>query len=531
MACLILLTFNVILINHYITDLKKTQEEVATNIEERLSAKYARTLALINLINYNIVNIGLDNKADLAGYFKVLQTYLKRDYFSIVSMGVAGIDGKLLYTTIPCLDQTKCSVAHRDYFKRAIQAPDNEYLGDIILANLLTNEKAIPLSKAIIINGQVKGVTAIGINIYKFLEVLGLPKLFSVTPQQHVNPTQAKEWSLLTNILKLRSTNKVIHGIAYEIKVRDPSGVVKNLLGNLIPWNLLMVSLYLIWYYSQWIKGKLATLLLKLSQNSKSFDLDVNTNFTDHNITQAFDYITKVLYKAAFRIKDYKQSIYNLESIIGGLVDDIRVNEEELNHLNHEIRNLIQDKSIKLNKEYISVLTEFTKNSHENNVTFKEQVILIKQTLMFIREEKIEMDVAKTVSKLKDFIITTSFAEDTSIMVFEKPMKMLLKQISEYFAIMCNEETQALDIDTKERDLVLIFKGTEKSEFQKSSEDYHRAVSKLYKIKLLAQLNSFSTRIWDSEDEQFIELSFTLTSKRAEFLDQLIPAKLVEVKV
>ena len=528
---IVVLALNALFIKVYLLQIQRDQAVVVEALESKLNYGYNRAFALINMINYSLSGVGLDQK-HLDKYFSTMKEYLTLGNFNIVSLGVTAPDGKIIYSSKPCmLTPERCTAAKREYFIKALREPEKEHFGDIV-SGIVSIDPAIPLCKAFIKDGNIEGVTVIGLDIQSFLNSRTFSKLYTITLQEDKNVANAGAAAyILLKIFNFQPTYKTIKGITYKIDISDYDALSNNLLWDLLPWNLILISLGMAWQYTNIIRKKFATLFSRVKRDAKYLEVHSQEFEATNDITQAFDSLTKILFRAAFRIKDYKQSINNLEKTVDSLLEETDKDERELSQLNREMRGLISDKSINLNDEYICVLEGFTQYSAEHNLLVKEQLTFIKQILPEIKNEKEEVGLEVVIKLLKKFVFSSHSHKEIRIRTYIPCMELMFVQINDYFGKLCLGTSLEVEVVSPAGNVRLVLKGQKKAEERLSQNDDLECALLLHKIKLCAQISGFTVVARDSESEQFLELHFTAVPIKDKAFNAFLPAKLVEVKV
>lgn len=508
---IIILMLNAFFVRIFLKNIKSDQENATQVLEQELNREYSQIFSLINLTNYSLEKIGVEKSADLNKYFKFLESHLIHGGYFIIAFGVADKSGNFLYSSLPCLNKYNCTAANRSYFIKAIEEPVKEHYATI-QTGIISNELRIPLCKAILVNGEVLGVTIIGIDIRSLLDSLEYSDSFVITPNKsHYITSEASFMENVFSFLNFSPSYKVIKDIPYEVKVKDYNILAHDLLLKLIPWNLFIICFGAAWHYANTIRSRFGDLFAKVYQDTNYLDMDFATISASRTITGAFDFITKILYRAAHQIKDYKLSIANLEATVGNLIEKTSKNQNELNSLNHEVNGLISDKSVNLNEEYIRILEEFTREYNENNYFVEEQLKLIKQLLQVMKSStKINIDLNKLLLSMECFE-SKSFDGNISIRVYEMPLEYLLKIIDKYFSLLCVKAGSFLAIVKQDQTIVFKFTGVLKSDEQLSPKDFLKLGSLVHKINMLAQINGIKVITKDSLKTQTLTLEYPLS--------------------
>ncbi|MBA8667959.1 hypothetical protein H1Q59_08675 [Holosporaceae bacterium 'Namur'] len=524
LVCSLLFTLNIILSAVFIFKVRDIQKNTFEILEQNFDKKVAQINSQINLISSYFKIAGFNAINDLDSHLEILKANLGNDTFDFSNIIIADQQGKIIFATQPC-STNSCSIRHRDYFKQSLQNSNIVHQGKLV-EGIISNTQAIPFSKALEYNDTVYGVIVIGLNSKDFYNSLLHHKYFSFKASS-LKPMKDDHKIYIINQAILKPLDIKLGNTVYELGIISNKEFYLDFFKFLLPWDIVFLVLVTIFLKLQQGKNKVITLYHQLFSSSQPEIEQLQNN----SLSDSYEIASTILIKVSQLIKDYRFNIHNVEKIVEELIKEVSQNELETSHLGQQITDLINDKSINLNQEYITTLKELHINTADNIYIINSLLTLLKQNLYSLKDKKgiIKLNDLKT--NLTQFLKFKCSETDGALKVYVQPFYQMVDLINSYYGLKSELYSPEVKITVMDNSkLVLKFLGKSKNINNLTSTKLRNEILYYYKIKLLAQINFGKVELIELEDKLILTLEFPLEINDKQFFGEDGINKLISLK-
>ncbi|AIF81403.1 hypothetical protein I862_04215 [endosymbiont of Acanthamoeba sp. UWC8] len=480
-------------------------------LEQNLDKKAAQINSQINLISSYFKVAGFDAINDLDSHLEILKANLGNDTFDFSNIIIADLQGKIIFATQPC-STNNCSIRHRDYFKQSLQNPNIVHQGKLV-EGIISNTQAIPFSKALEYNDTIYGIIIIGLDTKDFYSSLIRHKYLNFKASS-LKPMEDDHKIYTINQAISKPLCIELNNTVYELGIIPNKEFYLDFFKFILPWDIVFLVLVAIFLKIQKGKNKMIALYRQLFSSSQP-EIE---QFQNNSLSDSYEIASDILIKVSQLIKDYRFNISNVEKIVEELIKEVSQNELETAHLGQEIIDLINDKSINLNEEYITTLKELHINTADNIYIINSLLTLLKQNLYSLKDKKGTIKLNDLKLNLTQFLKFKCSESDWTLKVYVQPFYQMIDLINAYFDLKNEHYSSEVEITTLEDSRILLtFSGVPKNINNLTSTKLRNEILYYYKIKLLAQINFGNVELFELEDKLTLTLEFPLEIQDKQF--------------
>lgn len=495
-ASIILL--NICLVCIFNSYIKNNEQKTILLFNKTLEEKSLQIAAIVNLVEAHISTQDTFTKKSMERHTEALKASLNNGIFDLANFMITNKEGFVLLTSVPQSDTSPISLAHRDYFKAALNSPNKIHIGNIV-HGIVSKRESIPFAKVVYLkNGKEFLLTGAGLDIVKIINSINSKSFVHIMPS--LSNSNSKDYPETIEFPNIFDGNRQLH---YKIELEHNQAFYTAAAITFLPLNILLVLLIIMRLHSNSIKREIYIRIQKL------FPDEFKNSVAMDNKQSAFAAIMNTLKHVGNKIEDYKGNMHQVGEAIEENIRDNKLNSIEMMYIEQEILAMLSDSEIDLNAEYKSSIIEMKEEAKDISKTSNIVLSSLGQAIKEIPIGKRELTLKDIieVSKVHFHIATTPDIE-RSFWVLRDLFLDRIDSIRQFLTNVCDPSSLNMSITAKNTNEVVIqYKGTIDENKSKLETVNIRNYLLHYKLKCLNKLNGIEYEAKDTKTHWLLTIT------------------------